>query len=429
MKELRNARRNVRLIAPEMAGRRAASARPFARCLLAVGLLAASTGARALYDDRLTVFADETLSWDSNVTRVAGGFNPTTGTDLPRLRDWRAMTTVGVAFDVPVSRQRFQGGYAYNDARYHRLRELDYTGHEGRLLWLWQFGHDASGKIGYTDVTAPQTFANVQGRSNEVLSTKQLFANGSWFVIPRIRLDGGVNGYRQRNGSSASQVDDVDITTVEGAANYIGAPDRSTGLHVRYEDGDYPNRDTGLGLRPSGYRQTEGGMLFDWRFTGKSKLTGRIDYASRRWEGLNGNMSGGDWNGMVGRLQYDWQPTGKTFVTTMLRREVNPYEDARANFVLIKSITVIPTWHATDKIDLAGALDYSVRDYPGIPQFACGIALGSRDKVKSATLNGTYRATRTVTMHASAQHQNCASDYPGAHYTANIISLGIRVAL
>lgn len=410
-----------------VAGRRP-RVRSLARCLAAAGLCAASTAALALYDDRLTFFADETLAWDSNVTRVAGGSNPATGADLPRLRDWRAMTTVGVAFDVPVSRQRFQGGYAYNDTRYHRLRELNYTGHDGRLLWLWQLGNDGSGKLGYIDVTAPQTFANVQGRSNAVLSTKQLFANGSWLVVPRIRLDAGINGYRQRNGSAASQVDNVDITTVDGAANYVGSPDRSTGLHVRNEDGTYPNRD-GIGLQPRGYRHTEGGALFDWRLAGKSKISGRLDYASRRWDDVSGGPGVGDWKGVVGRLQYDWQPTGKTFVTTMLRREVNPYDDARANFVLVKSITVIPTWNATARIDLSAALDYSVRDYPGIPQFACGIAPGSRDKVKSATLNGTYKATRTVTLQASAQHQNCSSDYPGAHYIANILSLGIRVAL
>jgi len=70
-------------------------------------------------------------------------------------------TSLGLTFDVPVSRQRFQAAFARNDIHYDQLTGLDFTGREGRAIWLWQLGNDASGQLGYTETLALASFANI----------------------------------------------------------------------------------------------------------------------------------------------------------------------------------------------------------------------------------------------------------------------------
>ena len=276
-----------------------------------------------------------------------------TGDPLPR-SDTYYTTSAGISFDVPYSRQRFQGGYTWNQTKYDRYSNLDFTGHVGKLLWLWQVGNDASGQIGYTDVTAPQTFAYVQGRATDVLRTKQLFAKGAYLITPSWRLEGGANGYEQTTKVEEARFNNINLGTAEAAFSYVSPANNSVGLGFSWPGRPFSDRDTLIGTRlPQSYRQYDTGAIFEWTVTGKSKLTGRAEYAQRRWD----DFSQLDWSGFVGRLQYDWRPTGKVSVTTLLRREINPYEDSQANFTLIKSITLIPTWNASDKIDVTAAFD------------------------------------------------------------------------
>src|SRR5439155_15502892 len=108
--------------------------------------------AMSLGDGKLTPFVEETVTHDDNVFRIPGNFSPPAAG--PR-GDTYYTTAAGFSFDVPVSRQRFQGGYTWSDVRYHHYSDFDYTGHDGRAIWLWQLGNDASGQLGYTDTTAP----------------------------------------------------------------------------------------------------------------------------------------------------------------------------------------------------------------------------------------------------------------------------------
>src|SRR4051812_47869756 len=79
---------------------------------LAAALLFPSTS-WALFDDRLLLFIEETVTHDNNVFRIPSNASPAPGGG-PR-GDTYYKTSAGLSFDVPVSRQRFQGGYTWYD--------------------------------------------------------------------------------------------------------------------------------------------------------------------------------------------------------------------------------------------------------------------------------------------------------------------------
>jgi hypothetical protein len=92
----------------------------------------------ALADGALTLFVEEIVTHNNNVLRFPSGVNFPAGAESSSRTDTYHTTAVGLTFDVPVSRQRFQGGFTWNDIRYDRYSSLDYTGHDARAIWLWQ---------------------------------------------------------------------------------------------------------------------------------------------------------------------------------------------------------------------------------------------------------------------------------------------------
>src|SRR5438034_7206056 len=133
--------------------------------IAAAGLFLPAMKAFALWDDKLTLFAEEKATRDDNVFRISKNAAPEDIGASSRGDTYRT-TSLGFNFDVPVSRQRFQASFSRIDTRYDQLTALDFTGHEGRAAWLWQLGNDASGQLGYTETSALASFANVVSFAN-----------------------------------------------------------------------------------------------------------------------------------------------------------------------------------------------------------------------------------------------------------------------
>src|SRR5262245_11632010 len=123
-------------------------------------VLMPATDALAIWGDRIELFASETLTYDSNLLRISKGAN-TFGTIGTNSRsDVYYTTSFGINANIPVGRQRFVGGYAFNIVNYDRFSDLNYTGHEGRAIWFWELGNSLSGQVGMTDTKAQASFVN-----------------------------------------------------------------------------------------------------------------------------------------------------------------------------------------------------------------------------------------------------------------------------
>src|SRR3954451_6677454 len=122
--------------------------------VIACALLFPAGDAFALFGDRLELFAQQRLTYDDNVFRIARGVDPRPITGSQSKSDIYSTTTLGLNLNVPVSRQVFQAGLAWNVLRFNKFDDLDYTGHAGRALWLWRLGNDLSGQLGYNDTKA-----------------------------------------------------------------------------------------------------------------------------------------------------------------------------------------------------------------------------------------------------------------------------------
>ncbi len=410
--------------------------------LAVAGLSLPAAKAFALWDDKLTLFAEEKATRDDNVFRISKNAAPEDIGASSRGDTYRT-TSLGFNFDVPVSRQRFQGSFARNDTRYDQLTGLDFTGREGRAMWLWQLGNDTSGQLGYIETSALASFANIVSFKNtqirpDPLKTRQALFRAAYLVTPRWRLNAGLSGLELTNADPARQSLDLDVLYTEVALSYVTPANTSVGLSARTEDGRFPK-----GLVDNAYRQTSAGVVADWTPTGASHFSARGDRLSRRYADMS--LQTFDFVGYTARGQYDWKPTGKFSLAAVAQRDIFPYQDIGSSFVLVKGVTLRPTVRVSEKIDVSGTFDYSIREFLASPGQAPGGSPSRTDRVRSAAATLSYRPARTLTLLLSALREVRSSNFvplPPAttapavtapavlpvDYVVNVISLSARIA-
>src|SRR5882762_11413347 len=211
--------------------------------LAVAGLFLPAIEAFALWDDKLTLFAEEKATHDDNVFRISKDVDPAAIGASSRGDTYRT-TSLGFNFDVPASRQRFQGGYTWNATRYNQYTDLNSDGHDARATWLWQLGNDASGQLGYTETFALASFAFIQSATPDPLRTRQAFFNAAYLVTPRWRLQAGVKGLEQTNGDPLRRFLDVNVRYSDLRVSYVTPANTSVGLSARTEDGRFPHPGT-----------------------------------------------------------------------------------------------------------------------------------------------------------------------------------------
>ena len=391
---------------------------------------APATKAFALWDDKLQLFVEEKVTRDDNVFRLSKDVDPETVGVSSRGDTYRT-TSPGFNLDVPVSRQRFQARYALNATRFDRFADLDFDGHDARAAWLWQLGNDASGQLGYTETLALASFANTQSSTPDPLRTRQAFFNAAYLLTPRWRTQVGVSGLEQTNGAPAFQSLDIKVLDTDVSLSYVTPANTSVGLGARSEDGRFPNPGN---FGDDAYHQSSVGVIADWTMTGASHLSARADRVSRRYA----HVPQQDFDGYTARAQYDWKPTGKLSLAAIAQRDIYPFLDIGSSFVLVKGVTLRPMLSLTEKIDVSGTFDYSIRDFLGGPGLASGGVQGRVDRVRSATATASYRPARNVALSMSAQRETRSSNVVPdltatppvlpADYVVNVFSISARVA-
>jgi exopolysaccharide biosynthesis operon protein EpsL len=389
--------------------------------VVACSLLLPAAEAIALWDDKLELFIQETVTYDDNVFRLPDGVNPVGQT---KRSDTSYVTSPGFNLDIPYSRQRFVGGVRWNLARYNTFKELDFDGHEARVAWLFQAGNDLSGQVGYTQTEALASLADSRSAlllgTPNALDTQRAFVNAGYNLTPRWRLRGELSRLEQDNSLVTQQINNIAIDTVEAAVTYVTPLKNQVGIGLRAEEGDYPNRPAIAGVIDS-YRQVTVVGLVEYGLTARSRFDARAGVVSRRNDGLPQL----DFDEGTYRLAWDWQAPGNFAMNTVLRREVSPLDDTYSTFVLLTGIVLTPTLRISEKVSIGATLDYSSREYLTDPVLL--IEPDLHDRVRTAALRLSYRPLRAVTLDLGVMHQRRTSTNAFDDYEVSIANAALRI--
>jgi exopolysaccharide biosynthesis operon protein EpsL len=371
-----------------------------------IGALWAASPAHALWDDKLEVFVQENVTRDDNVFRLSDKVDAGAEIGDSRRGDTVYTTSAGFFLDAPYSLQRWQAAYTWYRANYRHFNDLDHDGYIGRASWLWAVTPNLTGDLAYNQVRGLSSFANIQGRRPDLVTTKMAYANAAWMMTASWRLHGVLTGAETAH-TGLRAVNDLEMRAAETGLSFVNAQENRVGVAVRFERGRNPNSvDIGGITFDNEYEQESIGVQGRWVVTGASRFEGRADYTRRRYE----RFSDRDYTGPTFRVTHTWAPTAKTTVATTVYRDVAPLEDITASFVLVTGISIKPEWNITEKVSVRGNLSYGKWQYQELIQD------DFEHRVKNATVSVLWRAARHITLSGQLMREVRTSSLPLGDY-------------
>lgn len=379
------------------------------------------TSARALWGDRLELFASENVTYDSNVFRTSLKLDPTLATGSPDRGDTVSTTSLGFLLNVPVSLQRFEAGYTWYTSRYNSFTDLNHGGRIAHAAWIWSITPRVTGDVGYQEQRTLASFANIQSRRPDLVTARMAYANAAWMATPSWRVHSTVNaGQTDHDDPVRAATNDIETGSVEAGVSYVSAQENRIGVAARTERGRSPHDFLVFGAPfNNAYHQDSIGVQGRWVVTGLSRFDGRADYTRRQYDQLPQR----NYSGPTGRATYTYTPTGKITIATTLQRDVAPLEDVSASFVLVTGVSVRPDWAITDKVNIRGAFAYDVWDYRGDP----ALGLSFTHRVRSAGVSILYRPTLHVSLVGGLSREVRTSTAQFGDYEVNTASVEARV--
>jgi hypothetical protein len=322
----------------------------------------------------------------------------------------------GLRLNLPVSRQRFEADLSATRYQYDNFSQLDYTGYNARGLWDWRAGNDWYGQVGGGFRQARQTISTQVGFFvPNLVRYYDGLANARYALTPRWELQAGTTVYSYRFVDDALRFANFDSYTWDLGAKYTSLQGNSTGVRLRYDHGEWPNRFASTAaLFGQKYDQYTLSAVLDWRLTPDSRLHGDVGYTSRqREQAVEGNFSGPS-----GTLTYDLTLSGKSLLRASVYQTRGPFESTIANYTKQTGIDITPSYQATGKLTFQGIVSYRKIEYLG--EALALVDIQRQDKLSIVGVSATYQAMRTVTVTAGVNYQRRTSNVPFGDFKATL---------
>jgi exopolysaccharide biosynthesis operon protein EpsL len=395
--------------------------------LIAAGLAAAAPAAWALGNDTLFLRADANATYNSNVLGISNQLPPTLAEQLlggRRQGDWIIGYGAGLRLDLPVSRQRFQLDASATWYRYNQYSDLNYTGYAVRGIWNWRAGNDWYGQINAGAAQSRQPNTTGIGINPPILvKNYDELVDVHYALTPRWEFNGALNAAQARYDAAAFQSGDFNMTAQSIGATYRTPSGNGTGVRLTFEQGEWPNQPpVGTALLDNRYTQYTLAMVFDWRLTGRSQLSGNVGYTARTRSTV-GQSNRVD--GPSGQIDYTYSLGGKSRIQASLYQTFGPLNDPTATYAQTTGLNLGYAYQATAKLGLQANASWQQIAYLGeslIPDSA-----QRRDTYATFGLGAKYQATRTLAFSVGAQYQNRDSNIPLAAYDVYIVYLNVNI--
>ena len=355
------------------------------------------------------------LYYDSNVFRLSDSVNPQTVLGTNQKSDTVGRLGVGLEGNVPIDRQRILFAAELDAYRYNRFDLLNNNTYRAGVAWLWQAGDPWSGDIGYrrTHYLAPLAFLNAPIKN--MITTDRFFGSAGYELTPRWKVRGAADWVQYANSNPTQNA--LDNTTSSGTAglDYVTPASNSVGGQVKYSHGSYPNPQFVSGPNVfvnNTYDEIEASGVVHWVVTGFSTFDARLGYTNRRYD----QLSQRNFDGVTGRLSWDWTPAAKTLINLAMWRELQGLSDLTASYVLSHGISVGPSWAPISKLVFQARLAYVKNDYQGDPGLALQTGPERRDTFRGGRLAVGYSPLRNLQFSLGAEAGDNNSNVPVRTY-------------
>jgi len=313
----------------------------------------------------------------------------------------------GLDLDMPVSRQTIRAHVEINQTRYDQFSMLNYRGHDAYLKWDWALGSRAQGEVGGSETLTQASYSNVKQPVNNLIRARRHFMNALIKLDTPWRVGLGLDRTETNNKAVIQRVQNATVDRVNAALQYRTRKGSILELTSQRSDGQYQNSQVVGGLPiNNNYRQWDNGMAFFSEVTGKTRLSGKLNYTERSYN----DVPQRDFSGLTGLLSMDWAITEKTRVKASVHRDIGALENNTASYTLNHGTTIGLDWRPTSKLVFNTQLGYDNIEYTGDPGFVLSGSAAREDQLTSLQAGIQYALLRNtkieLILHRGIRHSS-----------------------
>jgi exopolysaccharide biosynthesis operon protein EpsL len=384
--------------------------------------MAADPPEKMVPNDTLSFAAGAGIRFEDNLFRLSDSVNTNSLPGKPDKSDWLYTANAGIKIDKPYAQQRFQFNAMATQNNFQNNSFLNYTGFDYRAAWLWSLTPNITGVLLANQEQTLTNFADFRTFNDRSIQTTQVrifnidgFIGGGWHLL------GGLMQVNSRNSQNFTAVGDYVQNGGELGVKYVFPSESWLSLVQRESHGEYRGRVLDpVAQLDTGFDQSETEAKFNWRLTGKSTIDAKLGYLDRQHD----HFSQRDYDGMVGKVEYQWATTDKLQINTSLGRNLFSFQEAGNSYYVADTLSIGPVWKVSDKTAIRLRYDYSKRDYRGaiVP-----VSNLRQDDVQSFVLGAEWRPRQTILVNATLQRDTRSSNFNNFDYDSNAVGINAQL--
>lgn len=362
--------------------------------LMVLGMMSSPSRAED-NEDTFTPYVRGLYGYDSNLFRLQNDQEANAVLGTTDTSESFYTLAAGMDMNLHVSRQVIRAHAEYNQTWFNQYKLLDYDGRDAYLKWDWLVGRVATGDVGIAETRTQASYTNVKKPVSNLIRTRQRFFHAA------IKLDNpwlvkfGAESVDTDNNASVQQALDATVDSVNAGVQYTSSKGSTVELISRRSDGQYPNRQL-VGLTPidNDYLQWDHGVAVAWAPSGKTQVSGRLNYTQRDYT----EVPQRDFSGLTGLLAMDWMVSGKTTLRASLHRDIGALENDTASYTLNQGIAFGADWKPTAKLLFNAQLRHDDISYAGDPGFVLSTVPAREDRLTTVQAGMEYSVLRNTML-------------------------------
>jgi hypothetical protein len=403
-----------------------------------VVLSALTVGCAAHAEGPYSVGAGISYNSDSNLFRAPRG---------EEVSDRFITASVFGGVDETISRQRLRANARLRHSWYRDRDDLDHNGYNVQLGWdgstvgeiSWSLAYVGNRSLAsYSNLVAPALQEQNLETSHQASANLQLGLKAQW--VANVALS-----HREiKYSADAFASERLKLDSVGVGVTWNPTGPLSVSVGPRYTRGRYPQ---GLALAGGGF----GAETFDrrdldlgvkWVASGASTLTGRLSVTKQEYD----DDTARDFSGATGRVAWEWKPTGKTRLNTILSRDTGSessffnqslvpgevLDRSGDNSRVTNSLAMRLDYEVTAKTALYAGGAYSLRKLSsttlvgGVPV----LTNSGAERTGSINLGARYAPTRNSVIGCEVGHERRATSTTlSSPYRVNLVSCNAQLTL
>ncbi len=359
-------------------------------------------------------YVSASTSYDDNLFRIPSP-DRTFGADT--------ITSVGAGVNVGVrlSRQQFLIGAGLTDTKFANNTRLDNIGNNANVAWNWQLGNHLNGVLRYVESESLPGFQELRTTERSLRTTSRKVARINWQFHPSWLTFAGYEQQMFQNANSINQGFNNESDTVDVGLQYETAASTRFRLTLRDSETKFPNR-SGSILSILGNQTNQQELVADVRWPATRLMTLNASFSLVELD-IPSNASR-NFSGTSQSFGLDYALTSNTNVSASVFKNISPIQDALVAYVEATGFSIRPTWQATSKISVGGALNYTDRDFIG----SAGVFSSTQrqDQFRNVSLFVNYQFARKLSLQTNYSNENRASNVDSFVTKSNNIGVSLR---